>query len=171
MRRRAHFRSVQATLSALLWLLAFGSANAQLADSSAGDGVSSLAQAIKDSHQMYLGWRIFQTNCARCHGPDATGTSQAPDLLARVKPMSETRFIATVLQRYKWVLPAGEGSSESGAPEVLIQGIMERQRGELLMPAWEGEPAVKAHVANLYDYLQARESGALGPGRPPWPGR
>lgn len=156
-------------LSALLWLLAFGSTNAQLADSSTGDGVSSLAQAINDSHQIYQGWRIFQANCARCHGPDATGTGQAPDLLTRVKPMSQTRFIGTVLQRYKWVLPAGEASSESGAPEVLIQGIMERQRGELLMPAWEGEPTVKAHVADLYDYLQARSSGALGAGRPPWP--
>ena len=24
---------------------------------------------------------------------------------------------------------------------------------------------------NLYDYLQARASGALGPGRPPWSGK
>ena len=83
-----------------------GGAVAQLADASSGNGVTSLAQAIKDSHKTYLGWRVFRANCARCHGPDATGTSKAPNLLERVKPMSETRFIGTVLQRYKWVLPS-----------------------------------------------------------------
>jgi hypothetical protein len=85
--------------------------------------------------------------------------------------MSRTRFIGTVLQRYKWVMPASETSGDSGSPEILIEGILERQRGELLMPAWEGEPTVKAHVTDLYDYLQARGSGSIGPGRPPRPGK
>jgi hypothetical protein len=161
---RTRIRSVQAPLLALLWLLA-------AADSYPEEGSSSTAQTTKDPLQIYQGWRVFQVNCARCHGPDATGTSRAPDLLARLASMSQTRFMGTVLQRYKWVLPASEASGDSGSPEVLIQGIMERERGELLMPAWEGEPAVKAHVADLYDYLRARGTGALGPGRPPLPPR
>jgi hypothetical protein len=161
---RVRIRSVQAGLLALLWMLA-------PADSYSEEGSSAKVQADKEQHRIYQGWRVFQLNCARCHGPDATGSSQAPDLLARVPSMSQTRFTGTVLQRYKWVLPASESSGDSGSPEVLIQGIMERQRGELLMPAWEGEPAVKAHIADLYDFLQARGTGALGPGRPPLPPR
>jgi mono/diheme cytochrome c family protein len=129
---------------------------------------ATVARAIKSSDEVYMGWRVFQQNCARCHGPDALGTDKAPNLLERVKPMSSTRFIGTVLQRYKWVLPAGEASNESGAPDVLIQGIADRQRATLMMPAWENEPAVRAHVGDLYDYLQARANGALPPGRPPW---
>jgi len=155
---------------ALAALLGAGGAQAQ-AGTSSNDVVVPIAQAIRSSHVVYLGWRVFQDQCARCHGPDATGTDKAPGLLERVKPMSRTRFVGTVLQRYKWVLPAQEAEHESGAPDALVQGIAERQRGELLMPAWENEPSVKAHISDLYDYLQARASGALGPGRPPWAGK
>jgi cytochrome c553 len=171
MHTQLDLRLFRVSLATIVWLIAFGSASAQSADSSAGSGVSSRSQAPNDFDNTYQGWRVFQANCARCHGPDAIGTSKAPDLLPRVKVMSQARFIGTVLQRYKWVLPASEGAGESGSPEVLIQGIMERKRGELLMPAWEGEPVVKAHVADLYDYLQARGRGALGPGQPQRPVR
>jgi len=156
-------------VAAMLWA---GGACCQTAPARSDGTVASIARAIKDSNQLYLGWRAYQQNCARCHGSDATGTDKAPNLLERVKPMSETRFIGTVLQRYKWVLPAAEASTEGAAPAALIQGIAERQQGVLQMPAWENEPAVKAHVADLYDYLRARASGALAPGRPSWhPGK
>lgn len=122
--------------------------------------------ALAQTNALYLGWRHFQANCARCHGADATGTDKAPDLLARVKGMSEGRFAATVLQRYQWVVPASEAGSESGAREALLEDVLKRRKGESLMPAWEKEPAVKAHVLDLYAYLNARASGALGPGRP-----
>jgi len=133
--------------------------------------VPAIAQAIKQSNRVYLGWRVFQANCARCHGPDATGTGKAPDLRVRVKPMSSAQFVGTVLRRYSWVLPSGETQGESGAPASEIQALVERRSGEIVMPAWESEPTVKAHIVDLYDYLQARASGALGPGRPPWPGK
>jgi hypothetical protein len=162
-------RTLAATL-ALAVLLDAAGARAQAVTPSPDD-VTPIVQAIRNSNLAYLGWRVFQDKCARCHGPDATGTSKAPNLLERVKPMSRTRFIGTVLQRYKWVMPSQEAERESGAPDALIQGIAERQRGELTMPAWEKEPSVKAHIADMYDYLQARASGALGPGRPPWPGK
>ena len=38
------------------------------------------------------------------------------------------------------------------------------------MPAWEGEPTVKAHIGDLFAYLEARVSGVLGTGMPS-PGR
>ncbi len=166
--KRAWIQVALCSAAGLLWLTG---ASGQTQAAAPDDGVPAVAQAIKDTNRIYLGWRVFQANCSRCHGPDANGTAKAPDLLPRVKSMSRTQFIGTVLQRYKWVMPAGEASTESGSPDVLIQGMAERKRGELLMPAWEKEPSVKAHIADLYDYLQARSSGALGPGRPPWPGK
>ena len=149
----------------------FCPARAQAPGSPDEPGVSSLARALKDSNRTYLGWRIYQDKCARCHGPDATGTKKAPILLVRVKSMSETRFIGTVLRRYNWVLPSGEASGESAAREALIEAIVERQKGEVVMPSWEGEPAVNAHLDDLYQYLTARASGAIGPDRPAWPGK
>ena len=35
------------------------------------------------------------------------------------------------------------------------------------MPAWQGEPAVNAHILDLYSYLSARADGRLPTGRPP----
>jgi hypothetical protein len=157
-------------LCAVVGLLGPGGAQAQ-AGTASDDVVVPIVEAIRQSNLIYLGWRVFQDKCARCHGADATGTDKAPGLLERVKPMSRTRFVATVLQRYKWVLPAQEAGHESGTPDALVQGIARREKGELSMPAWEKEPSVKAHIADIYDYLQARASGALGPGRPPWPGK
>jgi hypothetical protein len=159
-------RGALGAMTGLLWLAgACGQTPASTGD------VPAIAQAIKDTNSIYLGWRVFQANCSRCHGADATGGAKGPDLLPRVRPMSQTRFIGTVVQRYKWVMPATEASGESGAPDVLLQGMAERKRGELMMPAWEKEPSVKAHIADLYDYLQARANGTLAPGRPPWPAR
>ena len=152
-------------------MFAAPTAFAQAAPSATDSGVSDVARALKDSNRIYLGWRVYQDKCARCHGPDSLGTRQAPDLLVSVKSMSETRFVGTVLSRYNWVLPSGEAGSESAAREALVQAIVERQKGEVLMPAWEGEPSVSAHLDDLYQYLGARASGAIGPGRPPWPGK
>ena len=127
--------------------------------------LAALGDARAQSDSLYLGWRQFQTSCAGCHGADAAGTDKAPDLLPRVKAMSEGRFVATVLQRYKWILPAGEAAREGAARDAMIDDILTRRQGENLMPAWEGEPSVKAHILDLFAYLNARAGGALGPGR------
>jgi mono/diheme cytochrome c family protein len=116
---------------------------------------------------LYLGWRHFQYNCARCHGNDATGTDKAPNLLPRLQGMSEARFVSTVLQRYQWVIPSSEAGSESAAREALLQDVLRRRKGETLMPAWENDPSVKAHILDLYAYLNARATGKVGTGRPP----
>ncbi|HEX4583734.1 MAG TPA: cytochrome c [Burkholderiaceae bacterium] len=170
MTRSFEFNSVRVVpwlAAALLW---FANAGGQVAIAGPNDIVAPIVQAIVESNRLYLGWRVFQANCARCHGADATGTDKGPDLLARVRTMSQEEFIGTVLRRYQWVLPSGEGAGGGSAPDALIADLAQRQRGELQMPAWEKEPAVTAHIADLYDYLQARANGSLGPGRPPWPG-
>jgi mono/diheme cytochrome c family protein len=125
-----------------------------------------LAQLSKPPGSVYTGWRVFADKCARCHGPAATGTADAPDLLPRVREMGSRRFVGLVLQRYDWSLPAAKATSDSTAREALIDDIVQRRQGAVTMPAWEGEPRVSAHIVDLYAYLSARAEGTQGPGRP-----
>lgn len=113
---------------------------------------------------VYTGWRVFQDRCARCHGVDAAGGS-GPDLRLRVFTMGPRRFVSLVLYRYDWSLPAGQAGA-SAAREALIDDILERRAATLAMPAWQDEPVVEAHIADLYAYLSARADGSQGPGRP-----
>lgn len=115
---------------------------------------------------VYAGWRVFQDRCARCHGADATGTGAAPDLLPRVAAMGERRFAHLVLLRYDWSLPASAAGGEGAAREALIDDVMARREPAMAMPAWQGEPQVTAHIADVYAYLAARADGTLGPGKP-----
>lgn len=125
-----------------------------------------LAQLSKPPGSVYTGWRVFQDKCAGCHGPTATGTAGGPDLLPRVREMGSRRFVSLVLKRYDWGIPAAQASSESAAREALIDDIVQRKEYALTMPAWQGEPRVNAHIADLYAFLSARAEGTQGPGRP-----
>ena len=113
---------------------------------------------------VYAGWRVFQDRCAGCHGADATGTSGAPDLLPRVRLLGERAFVGRVLYRYEWGLP--QARIDGAARDALIDEVLARRQGQLTMPAWQGEPRVQAHVADLFAYLSARAQGTQGPGRP-----
>jgi cytochrome c5 len=125
-----------------------------------------LAEAARPPGSVYTGWRVFQDRCAGCHGPVATGTAAAPDLLPRVREMGPQRFVGLVLRRYDWNLPKGQAGSESAAREALVESVLQRREGALTMPAWQSEPQVNAHIADLYAWLSARAQGAQGPGRP-----
>lgn len=125
-----------------------------------------LAQKSRPPGSVYTGWRVFQDRCAACHGPEATGSGQAPDLLERVRTMGARQFVSRVLNRYDWGLATSAAGGESAAREALVEEIMQRRQGALSMPAWRGEPGVQAHIADLYAYLSARAEGAQGPGRP-----
>ncbi|MDH3209350.1 MAG: cytochrome c [Burkholderiaceae bacterium] len=125
-----------------------------------------LAQRSKPPGSVYTGWRVFQNKCAGCHGPAATGTARAPNLLPRVRAMGSRRFVGLVLQRYDWNLPAAQAGSESAAFEALIEEIVRRKEDALTMPAWQGEPVVSAHIMDLFAYVSARAQGSQGPGRP-----
>jgi mono/diheme cytochrome c family protein len=151
----------------LAWVFGGASAAAQGAAAPA-DGVSSVARAIKESNKTYLGWRLYQDRCARCHGKDASGSAQAPSLLERLKPLDEKRFADVVLNRYGWAMSGSDAQGESGARDQLLQAILERKEGAVRMPAWESEPEVSAHLDDLYQFLKARSEGRLGSGRPAW---
>lgn len=115
---------------------------------------------------LYRGWRLFQEKCASCHGPNATGTGSAPDLLPRVREMGPRRFTGLVLQRYDWNLSPAESHNEGQALDRLIDDILQRKGPVVIMPAWQGSPAVSAHILDLYSWLAARAEGSQGEGRP-----
>jgi mono/diheme cytochrome c family protein len=123
-----------------------------------------LARAAEPPGSLYGGWRVYQQRCAGCHGSAADGAGGAPNLLLRLQGLGPQRFVDLVLRRYEAdMLPPGQGSPR----EALVDEIVERRRGTLAMPAWQGEPVVNAHVMDLYAYLAARSEGRLAAGRPP----
>ncbi len=125
-----------------------------------------VAQLSRPAGSVYLGWRVFQDKCASCHGPAASGTASAPDLLPRVRAMGERQFVSLVLQRYDLTQPAVQARSGPAAGEAQIEVVMQRQDAPLAMPAWQGEPRVQAHILDLHAYLSARADGRQGPERP-----
>lgn len=125
-----------------------------------------LALETQAPGSVYTGWRVFQDRCTQCHGPDALGTAQAPDLLARVREMGQRRFIGLVLSRYDWNLPPNQARPEGAVLDQLVDQIIQRQGPVVTMPAWQGEPRVEAHITDLFAYLSARADGTQAPGRP-----
>lgn len=126
-----------------------------------------LAQQIKPAGSAYTGWRLYQDKCLSCHGPAATGSGNAPNLLPLVREMGPRRFVGLVLQRYDWNLPGTQAARSGAALDALVDDIMQRKDGAAtVMPAWENEPRVKAHILDLYAYLSARAEGTVGTGRP-----
>ena len=74
--------------------------------------------------------------------------------------------MSVVLKRYDWGLPTARVNGDSATLDELVEAILKRQTGALTMPAWENEPEVSAHIADLYAYPSARAEGTQGPGRP-----
>jgi len=125
-----------------------------------------VARSAQPAGSAYIGWRVFQQRCASCHGSAGNGTAKAPNLLPLVRDMGARRFVGLVLNRYDWGLPSAQAKVEGPAKEALVDTIVQRSDAPLSMPAWQGEPVVTAHIADLYAYLSARSQGTLGTGRP-----
>lgn len=123
-------------------------------------GAKEIAEAAKLPGSVAVGWRVFQENCAACHGAAATGTVKAPDLLPKVREMGSERFANLVLKRYDWAAAPSAPSAGSAA------GLSPRLPGQAQMPAWQSDPVVNAHIVDLYAYLSARSEGTQGPGQP-----
>lgn len=119
-----------------------------------------VARWLQPSGSVYSGWRIYQSRCASCHGQAATGTELGPDLLPLMRSMGPRRFVGLVLQRYDWTRPADQSR------ESWIEQAVQRREPPVAMPAWQEEPAVNAHIMDLYAYLSARADGRLGGDRP-----
>jgi mono/diheme cytochrome c family protein len=83
----------------------------------------------------YIGWRVFQAQCATCHAADARGSSFAPDLTLRMTGMTQRQFFAALDEGY-----FGPQSS---------------------MPPRGRDPNVAPYYDELWSYLAARRDGAL----------
>ena len=127
-----------------------------------------LAQRSPTTNPIYTGWRVFQGNCAGCHGADAAG-GVGPDLLPRVRGLGQRQFVDVLLTRYEWANPPVQPTGASPEREAWIDDVVQRRRGALVMPPWQGEPRVDAYVVDLHAWLSARADGTQGPGRPAGP--
>jgi curli biogenesis system outer membrane secretion channel CsgG len=125
-----------------------------------------LARQALPEGDVYIGWRVFQQKCASCHGTTATGGATGPDLLPRLREMGSHQFVGLVLRRYDWILAAAESSPQGTAPSSTADKVLQGRDAALVMPAWQGDPTVTAHITDLYAYLAARADGTQGPGRP-----
>jgi hypothetical protein len=113
---------------------------------------------------LYAGWRVYQQHCASCHGDKADGGSGGANLLLRMQSLGPQRFVEVVLRRYDQTLGVQAGDAPSR--EALVGALVERRAPVLVMPAWQGDPVVQAHVMDLYAYLAARSENRLPAGRP-----
>jgi hypothetical protein len=116
----------------------------------------------------FLGWRAYHSASHTCHGVDATGTSIAPSLVERVRRLSAEDFSIKVLTSYRLVFESGEvsGDDPTALRQAFLEEVLRRERGDLIMPAWERDSNVRPHLLDLYAYLRARADGVLGTGRP-----
>jgi cytochrome c len=101
---------------------------------------SGSADHLLVSPQEYEGWKMFSVYCYRCHGVDAMGGGIAPNLRHSV---------------------SSEGSVTH---EVFIQTVT-NGRLEKGMPSWKALLSPE-QMEDLWQYINARSSGRLAPGRP-----
>jgi len=101
--------------------------------------------SLQVSPAVYGGWKYFSANCERCHGQDAVGSSFAPSLVRSV----------------------GESSKLTGQPltEAQFKQTVTEGRLDMGMPAWK-ELLTAEQTQNIWEYMKARASGELLPGRP-----
>lgn len=86
----------------------------------------------------YNGYRRYHAGCNHCHGEDGMGSTFAPSLVDGLPDIETFRRIV----RY------GEANGVS------------------VMKGFADDPNFAPYVDDIYAYLQAREDGVLGRGRP-----
>ena len=92
----------------------------------------------------YSGYRRYHSECHVCHGPDGMGSTYAPALKDSLKTMSYPDFLGVVASGRKNVSSSQEN----------------------VMPAFGANPNVACYMDDLYVYLRARASDAVGRVRP-----
>jgi methanol metabolism-related c-type cytochrome len=92
----------------------------------------------------FIGYLRYNDTCMRCHGPDGSGSSYAPALTPVLKQIDYSQFIADVAAGIKTVNTAQQ----------------------LVMPAFGDDKNVMCFIQEIYTYLRARSTDALGRGRP-----
>ena len=74
-----------------------------------------------ESSEVRRGQELFLTNCARCHGDDARGTDEAPDLTKLNK--SEARIASVIRNGIKGEMPRFSQKLTDADVKVLIRFI------------------------------------------------
>jgi mono/diheme cytochrome c family protein len=92
----------------------------------------------------YQGWRYFHVYCERCHGTDALGTVDAPDLRYSVSP---------------------EGGVTADSFRVIVRKGAENREENKVMKGFE-DLLDDQRIAQLYAYVKARSEERLAAGRP-----
>jgi methanol metabolism-related c-type cytochrome len=92
----------------------------------------------------FSGFRRYNAACIVCHGPDGAGSSYAPALANSLKTMSYAEFFGIVV---------------SGRKDLL-------NGNDLVMPAFADNKNAMCYLNDIYVYLRARSTGAVGRGRP-----
>jgi len=96
------------------------------------------AEAPSEAYQdVYAGWKWWHVYCYRCHGTDAVGTPNAPNLTDPNEKLSRAAFAKIVR----------EGVKDKG------------------MQAWDKLLDAK-QIGQLFVYVRARADKVLPPGRP-----
>ncbi|EPX76114.1 c-type cytochrome, methanol metabolism-related [Salipiger mucosus] len=92
----------------------------------------------------FSGFRRYHAECHVCHGPDGEGSTYAPALKNSAVEMDYYDFVDVVVN----------GRQKVGAAENSV------------MPAFGTNPNVMCYLDDIYTYLKAHGSGAIGRGRP-----
>ena len=98
--------------------------------------------AVTDAE--YQGWRYFHVYCERCHGTDALGTVDAPDLRYSVSPEGEV-----TADSFRVIVRKGTQNKEENKVMKGFEDLLDDQR-----------------IEQLYAYVKARSEGRLAAGRP-----
>ncbi len=111
-----------------------GAAQSVSGDADAPYRIECAAAPCRADLATYIGWRVFQAQCATCHAADARGSNFAPDLTLRMSGMTQREFFAALDQGYF-------GSQSS-------------------MPPRGRDPNVAPYYDELWSYLRARDRAA-----------
>ena len=106
---------------------------------SAGDTTPAAAQAAVSTtyKSVYDGWKWWHVYCYRCHGVDAVGTTNAPNLTDPNRKLSSAEFT-----------------------KIVMNGIPDKG-----MQAWD-KLLDKKQVSEIHLYVRARADKVLPAGRP-----
>jgi len=88
----------------------------------------------------FSGFRRYHAECHVCHGPDGEGSTYAPELKKSAVELDYYDFVDTV-----------------------VNG---RKNGNSVMPSFGDNPNVMCYLDDIYVYLKAHGSEAIGRGRP-----
>jgi methanol metabolism-related c-type cytochrome len=92
----------------------------------------------------FSGYRRYHSECHVCHGPNAEGSTYAPALKNSLKNFDYAEFVGIVI--------GGRENKQAGNDSV--------------MPAFAENKNAMCYIDDLYIYIRARSTEAVGRGRP-----